>query len=350
MAETHRLLLGELDDRSASLLHSSSLNPHLVCAIPKSDPGLRLSNNVFSCALARRLCIPQHMTFNPSSIECNLPCSACYEHHCNRHLDQALYCTGRVRLREWHNPITEVLYRLLRAHGFTVYKDPGYDIPRQTKTDGIVEIGPTRVFFDTRTVVTVQPTQYAVEAVYPGTSLDNVEAEKIRKHAGYLRANCPKDEFVPFTMDEQGALGESAQIFLDRIFLTSDCPVASKTYWLRILAAENARCLHDMLHVPQVAGITHQRRVPCHDTHGEEPTRTPPHPDHESDPMADMAPNPIPRVAPVPPPRPPRAPIPTPPPAMANPAIRRTQTAARVDPPANCTMPAHPTCYNSCRP
>ena len=133
-------------------------------------------------------------------------------------------------------------------------------------------------FTSLRTVVTVKPTSYAVEAVYPGTSLDNVEAEKIRKHAGYLRANCPKDEFVPFTMDEQGALGESAQIFLDRIFLTSDCPVASKTYWLRILAAENARCLHDMLHVPHVAGITHQRRVPCHDTHGEEPTRTPPHP------------------------------------------------------------------------
>ena len=316
MAETHRLLLGELDDRSAGLLHSSSLNPHLFCAIPKSDPGLRLANKVFSCALARRLCIPQHMTFNPSSIECNLPCSACYEHHCNRHLDQALFCVKRARLREWHNPITEVLYRLLRAHGFTVHKDPGHDLTSQTKTDGIVEFGPIRVFIDTRTVVAIQPKSYAAEAVYPGTSLDNCEAEKIQKHAGYLRANCPKDEFVPFTMDEQGAMGEAAQFFLDRVFLTSDCPVASKTYWLRILAAENARCLYTMLHAPFVAGISTQRRIPCYDTEGGTPTRTTPHPDHESDPAADMATPPVPHTAPAPAPSPAPLGIPptTPPP------------------------------------
>ena len=48
----HQLLLGELDDRYSGLLHSSSLNPHVVCAVPKSDPGLRLALKVFSCALA----------------------------------------------------------------------------------------------------------------------------------------------------------------------------------------------------------------------------------------------------------------------------------------------------------
>ena len=89
------------------------------------------------------------MTFSPSSNECNLPCSACYAHHCNRHLDQALFCVTRSRLREWHNPITEVLYHILRAHGFTVYKDSGHDLTSQTKTDGIVEFGPTHVFIDT---------------------------------------------------------------------------------------------------------------------------------------------------------------------------------------------------------
>ena len=197
-----------------------------------------------------------------------------------------------------------MLYRLLRAHGFTVYKDPGHNHTSQTKTDGIVEFGPIRVFIDTRTVVAIQPKSYAAEAVYPGTSLDNCEAEKIQKHAGYLRTNCPKDEFVPFTMDEQGAMGEAAQFFLDRVFLTSDCPVASKTYWLRILAAENARCLYTMLHAPFVAGISTQRRIPCHDTVGGTPTRTIPHPDHESDPPADMATPPVPHVAPAPAPSP----------------------------------------------
>ena len=90
------------------------------------------------------------------------------------------YCKGRDRLCERHNPITEVLYRLLRAHGFTVYKDPGFDIPRQTNTDGKVEFGPTRVLFDTRTVVTVTPISYAAEAVYPGTSLDDAEADRYK--------------------------------------------------------------------------------------------------------------------------------------------------------------------------
>ena len=50
-----------------------------------------------------------------------------------------------------------------------------HDLTSQTKTDGIVEFGPTRVFFDTRTVGTIQPKSYAAEAVYPGTSLDKCE-------------------------------------------------------------------------------------------------------------------------------------------------------------------------------
>ena len=153
-----------------------------------------------------------------------------------------------------------------------------------------MEFGSTRVFFDTRTVVAIQPNAYAAEAVYPGTSLDIVEDEKIRKHTGYLRAYCPDDKFIPFTMDEQGAMGEAAQHFLDRVFLTSECPVASKTYWLRVLAAENARCLHTMLHAPMVAGISTQRRIPSYDTEGGVPRRTTPHPDHESDPAADRGP------------------------------------------------------------
>ena len=99
----HQLLLGELDDRYSGLLHSSSLNPHVVCAVPKSDPGLRLALKVFSCALA-------------------------------------------------------------------------------------VEFGPTRVFIDTCTVVAIRPKTYVAEAVYPGTSLENCEPEKIQKRAGYLRA------------------------------------------------------------------------------------------------------------------------------------------------------------------
>ena len=153
-------------------------------------------------------------------------------------------------------------------------------------------------------MVAIQPETYAAEAVYPGTSLGIVEDEKIRKHTGYLRAYCPADKLVPFTTDEQGAMGEAAQYFLDRVFLTSECPVASKTYWLRILAAETARCLYTMLHEPLVAGISTQRRIPSYDTEGGTPVRTTPHPDHESDPAADMATPPVPRAAPAPAPSP----------------------------------------------
>ena len=284
--ETHRLLLGELDDRTRALVQSAASNPHLVCALPKTDSSLRRDNGVISCTLARRLGIPQHLSFVDVN-RCQNPCSNCMRFHCGPHLDESLYCAHNPqRLTRWHNPITSVLTDCARAHGFSVSTDKGHDPNSGRRTDIIIAFGTRRVFVDTRTVVSVHPDAYVEESVFPGLGLDKGEDEKVKKHGGYLGIHYPNDAFVPFVIDEQGGVAPSGRALLERIFATSPHPVASKTYWLRRLAACSAQCLHDMMHVPFVAGIAQQQRV-------SPPTGAMPrggvHPDHDSDPPSDVA-------------------------------------------------------------
>ena len=106
--------------------------------------------------------------------------------------------------------------------------------------------------FNVRTVVSIEPAKTRTESITPGLALDRAEDYKLNHHSRIIDAFGQRACFVPIAIDENGRFGPLALQYFDRIFSTSDNPIATKTYWMRYFAVQSARALFTLMHSPHL--------------------------------------------------------------------------------------------------
>ena len=266
----HERLARSLPDVQATVLHASAQAPHLVSITATSDPGLVLSDDVLSTALAQRLSLTQIPSSFTDAAETKTSCPSCGKSHITPYLTDAITCydRGNRSRTAWHDGVLRVLHAIVLACGHqATVEPPGVASDSARRTDlripGLLPGGAT-VWVDVRTYCRSRGKTSRDEAAFPGTLCDTFEAAKVRHHLPAIRANNPADAFYAFVLDEHGAIGPQGLDLLDLLFTKAakGSSVALKTYWMRRLAVVTARRVHAIL-FGQVRGFT-RSKAPAH--------------------------------------------------------------------------------------